>query len=125
MLFMDGLLEPLQGWVKGHDPATLQEATKKARDLDPSSFRSRFEHKDSYMKREKEKDKKPCHKDAQPKRDKLDNHTLNDFRKKKLCFIVESFGIYLISVLSRLRQIKWSISHQKSHSQRGRINTPI
>ena len=42
VLFMDGLSEPLRGWVKGHDPGTLQEATKKARDLAPSSFRSRF-----------------------------------------------------------------------------------
>ena len=38
------------------------------------------------MKRDKEKDKKPFHKDAQPKRGKLDNDTLNDLRKKKLCF---------------------------------------
>ena len=56
MLFMDGLSNPLRGWVKGHDPATLQEATKKALDLAPSSFRSRFQHRDSYMKKDKEKD---------------------------------------------------------------------
>ena len=86
VLFMDGLSEPLRGWVKGHDPTTLQEVTKKARDLAPSSFRSRFQHRDSYMKKDKEKDKKIVHKDAQPKRDHLDNDTLNDLRKKKLCF---------------------------------------
>ena len=51
VLFMDGLLEPLQGWVKGHDPTMLQEVTKKARDLAPSSFRSSFQHRDSYMNR--------------------------------------------------------------------------
>ena len=58
------------------------------------------------MKKEKEKNKKSFHKDAQQKRDnKLDNDTLNELRKKK----AKSLGIYLISVLSRLRQIKWSI----------------
>ena len=36
VLFMDGFADPLQGWVKGHDPTTLQEATKKARYLAPS-----------------------------------------------------------------------------------------
>ena len=86
MLFIDGLLEFLRGLVKGHDIATLQEATKKACDLAPSSFRSRFYHKDSYMKKDKEKEKKPVNKDAQRKRDKLDNDTLNDLRNKKLCF---------------------------------------
>ena len=86
VFFMDGLSNPLRGWVKGHDLATLQEATKKAHDLAPS-FRSRFQHRDSYMKKDKEKDKKSFHKDAQPKRDnKLDNETLNELRKKKLCF---------------------------------------
>ena len=86
VLFMDGLSDPLRGWVKGHDPATLQEATKKACDLEPSSFRSRFQHRDSYMKKDKD-DKKSFHKNAQLKRDnKLDNDTLNELRKKKLCF---------------------------------------
>ena len=56
VLFMDGVSDPLMGWVKGHDPATLQEATKKACDLAPSSFRSIFQHRDSYMKRDKKKD---------------------------------------------------------------------
>ena len=30
VLFCDGLADPLRGWVKGHDPLTLAEATKKA-----------------------------------------------------------------------------------------------
>ena len=76
VLFMDKLSDPLRGWVKGHDLATLQEATKKACDLAPSSFRNIFQHRDSYMKKDKEKDKKSFHKDAQPKRDKLDDDTL-------------------------------------------------
>ena len=74
VLFMDGLSYHLRGWVKGHDPTTLQEATTKAHDLAPSSLRSRFQHKDSYMKKDKDKEKKYFHKDAQLKRNnKLDN----------------------------------------------------
>lgn len=64
VLFMDGILDPLQGWVEGHDSITLQETTKKAHDVAPSSFRSRFQHRDSYMKQDKEKEKKYFHKDA-------------------------------------------------------------
>ena len=60
VLFMDGLSDPFRCWVKGHDLATLHEAAKKAHDLAPSSFRSRFQHRDSHIK----KDKKSFHKDA-------------------------------------------------------------
>ena len=56
VLFMDELSDPLRGWVKGHDPTTLQEATKKACDLTPS-FRSRFQLRDSHVKKDKEKEK--------------------------------------------------------------------
>ena len=42
VLFMDGLSDLLRGWVKGHDLARLQEATKKAHDLATSSFKSVF-----------------------------------------------------------------------------------
>ena len=33
VLFMDGLTEPVRGWVKGFNPATLLEAIKKARSI--------------------------------------------------------------------------------------------
>ena len=67
-MFRDRLSDPMRGWVKGHDLATLQEATKKVHDLEPSSFRSRFQHRDSYMKKVKEKEKKSFHEDSQPKK---------------------------------------------------------
>ena len=37
VLFMDGLADPLRGWIKALNPPTLQEAIKKARDMDSSS----------------------------------------------------------------------------------------
>ena len=36
VLFMDELTEPLKGWVKGFNPATLSEAIKKAQSMAPS-----------------------------------------------------------------------------------------
>lgn len=35
MLSMEGLTEPLRGWVKSLDPSSLQVAMRKARDLSP------------------------------------------------------------------------------------------
>lgn len=34
VLFMEGLMEPLRGWLKAFDPPTLQEAMKKARSME-------------------------------------------------------------------------------------------
>ncbi|XP_059073375.1 uncharacterized protein LOC131874148 [Cryptomeria japonica] len=87
VLFMGILLDPLRGWVKGHDPLTLQEAIKKAKDLAPSSHKSKFKSKDPFYRRDK--DRKKSNKDShQPREDtkKLDNDTLNELRRKKLCF---------------------------------------
>ncbi|XP_059064450.1 uncharacterized protein LOC131856620 [Cryptomeria japonica] len=87
VLFVDGLSEPLHGWVKGHDPLTLQDANRKARDLAPSASRSKFTPKDPHFK--KDKDKKPLHKDSQPQKKeskRLDDETLNELRQKKICF---------------------------------------
>lgn len=74
VLFMDSLSDPLRGWVKGHDPLTLQEAIKKAKDLAPSSFKRKFKCNDSVYR--KDKDKKTSHKDSHQPREgtkKLDN----------------------------------------------------
>ena len=40
VLFIDGLTEPLKGWVKGFNPATLLEAISKARSMASSSSSS-------------------------------------------------------------------------------------
>ena len=34
MLFIEGLVKPLRGWVKSLDPSTLQEVIKKERNLE-------------------------------------------------------------------------------------------
>lgn len=87
VLFCDGLVDPLRGWVKVHDPLILAEATKKARDLAPSVHKEKNHSIDSsYCK---DRDKKPFQKEYnKPKEGSkgLDNETLNELRKKKLCF---------------------------------------
>lgn len=72
VLFMDGLTEPLKGWVKGFNPATLSEIINKARSM-ASSSSSR-----SYS----------CSKSPTFPRDKpsLDEATRQELRRKKLCF---------------------------------------
>jgi hypothetical protein len=88
VLFMDGLADPLRGLIKALNPPTLQEAIKKARHMDSSSAsKNKFQAK-SFPSR-KDKDSKPFHREAQPPKEeskRLDNETLNDLRKKKLCF---------------------------------------
>jgi hypothetical protein len=37
MLFTEGLMEPLKGWVKAFKPTSLQEAIWKMRDLGPAA----------------------------------------------------------------------------------------
>lgn len=84
MMFFEGLAEPLKGWVKSLDPGSLQEAMKKARNLEAFAPRGKFFSKpttSSYdrtqPRREKMEGKRPA---AAP----LDRDTINDLRK--LCF---------------------------------------
>jgi hypothetical protein len=39
MLFIEGLMEPLKGWVKAFKPTSLHEAIWKTRDLGPATKR--------------------------------------------------------------------------------------
>ena len=42
MLFTEGFVEPLRGWVKAYKPATLQDAIRRARDLQDAILKNRF-----------------------------------------------------------------------------------
>lgn len=53
ILFMEGLLEPLRGWVKAFDPPTLLEAMKKVRNMELAAPRSKFPSKFSSNKESK------------------------------------------------------------------------
>ena len=79
MLFTEGLSEPLHGWVKAFKLESLQDAMIRTRDM-----------KDAIPKNkpfipQKNKDKNPFQKERTEK-EKLDEATSNELRRKKLCF---------------------------------------
>jgi hypothetical protein len=83
MLFVEGLSEPLRGWVKAYKPATLQDAVSRARDMQDVVPKSRFPLKPTFP--QKNKEVKPFQKDWAGK-PRLDEETRRELRKKKLCF---------------------------------------
>jgi len=62
---------------------------KKARDMESSVWRNKFQSKGFPQRRDKERDKRPFQRDAGQQHkssSRLDNDQLNDLRRKKLCF---------------------------------------
>lgn len=41
ILFVEGLFEPIKGWIKAFDPPNLQEAMRKARSMELTTSRSK------------------------------------------------------------------------------------
>lgn len=58
VLFIDGLFDPLRGWIKTFNPPSLQEAIKKARDMESSSSKNKFLFKTFPHDRDKRRDNK-------------------------------------------------------------------
>ena len=79
VLFMDGLRKPLRGSIKGFNPCTLNEAIKKVRDMAASSFKTQAVTPTPSP--QEDKDKEPIQKKPQP-----DEDSLQELRRKKLCF---------------------------------------
>jgi hypothetical protein len=83
MLFTEGLAEPLRGWVKAFKPATLQDAIKRTLDMMDTVPKTKGPTK-PYIP-PKNQDKKPFQKEWTGK-DRLDEETRRELRRKKLCF---------------------------------------
>jgi len=83
MLFIEGLVEPLRGWIKVFRPKTLQEAITKTRDMEGAVPKTRFPSK--IIPPMKGRDRKPFQKEWTGK-PKMDDDTRNELRWKKLCF---------------------------------------
>ncbi|XP_057846650.2 uncharacterized protein LOC131056314 [Cryptomeria japonica] len=95
ILFSEGLTEPLKGWIKAFDPPTLQEAMKKARNMEWAAPKAKFQSNSPFQKRDKGKRPqhrpplRPQHKEFKhhnPHVTRLDPETLNELRRKGLCF---------------------------------------
>jgi hypothetical protein len=83
MLFTKGLSEPLCGWVKAFKPETLQDAIIRTRDMEDVVPKTKTFSKPFIP--QKNKDKKPFQKEGTGK-EKMDEATRNELRRKKLCF---------------------------------------
>ena len=47
VMFIEGLMEPLKGWLKAFDPPTLQEETNKPRGMKLAAPSNKFSSKES------------------------------------------------------------------------------
>ena len=54
MLFVEGLMEPLRGWVKAYKPTSLQDAVNRARDMQDAIPKSWFPPKPTFTPKTKE-----------------------------------------------------------------------
>lgn len=91
ILFVEGLYEPMKGWIKAFDPPTLQEAMRKACSMELTTPRSKFtpnNSKPSSSFNDSKSDPKKSENVDQGKKfaAPLDRETLNDLHRRKLCF---------------------------------------
>jgi len=80
MLFMDGLKEPLRGWIKGFNLCALNKAIKKVHDMAASS--SKMHVATPTLSPQEDKDKEPI-----PKKLALDEDSRQELQREKLCFM--------------------------------------
>jgi len=83
MLFIEGLAEPLRGWVKAYKPITLQDTISRPRDLQDAVPKTRFLPKANFPN--KYNDKKSFQKEWNGK-NRMDSSIKYELRRKKLCF---------------------------------------
>jgi hypothetical protein len=78
MLFTEGLIEPLRGWVKAYKPTTLQDAVSRARDLQESVPKPKFTSRPNFPT--KFNDRGPPQRDStgQPQRDWTGRNRMDD-----------------------------------------------
>ena len=80
----------MKGWIKAFDPPTLQETMRKARSMELTTPRKQFGTKPSSSYTENKYDPKKADNADQKKRfaTPLDQDTMNDLRRRKLCFLL-------------------------------------
>ena len=83
MLFTEGLIEPLRGWVKAYKPPTLQDAILRTQDLAYSVPNTKTFSKPFVP--QKDRDRNLFQREWKGK-EKLDDETRRELMRKKLCF---------------------------------------
>lgn len=87
ILFVEGLYEPMRGWIKAFHPPTLQEAMRKTCSIELTVPRNKFNSKPSSSFNDSKSDPKIT-KNVNQKRKfaaPLDREIINDLRRR-LCF---------------------------------------
>jgi hypothetical protein len=91
MLFTEGLMEPLRGWVKAFKPTNLQDAIWRTRDLG-SATKSRFTPRPPLNTGERYQ-RPPMNQGGRDQRGfdrgrgKMDENTRRELRRKQLCYM--------------------------------------
>jgi hypothetical protein len=80
MMYIEGLIKPMRGWVKAFNIVTLQDAIERTIDLVGEANRNRFTPKPHIIPRSR--DTRPMNKG----KGKLDEATRRELIRKQLCF---------------------------------------
>jgi hypothetical protein len=83
ILFIEGITEPLRGWVKAYQPHSLQDVVRRTRDLADSVPKTKPFTKPFVPQRDKDLKNLPREWKGKPK---LDDDTRWELMRKKLCF---------------------------------------
>ena len=123
---MEGLMEPLKGWLKAFDAPSLQEAVKKARSMEFAAPTSKFTSNGTFSNRDNKKFPKKEDKAKDKYTFPLDHETLNDLRKRKLCFYCK--GPYVINhdcpikPKGKSNRAMWALIEESDSNQQSEIN---
>jgi hypothetical protein len=90
MLFTEGLMEPLKGWVKAFKPTNLQDAIWRTRDLGPAA-KSKFIPRPPLNTRGRDQRPPMNQGGRDPRgfdrgRGRMDENTRRELRRKQLCY---------------------------------------
>jgi hypothetical protein len=83
MIFIEGITEPLRGWVKAYRPPTLQDAILRTQYMANSMPKTKTFSKPFFPQRDQ--DRKPFQRKWKVK-ENLDDETRRELMRKKLCF---------------------------------------
>jgi hypothetical protein len=107
MLFIEGLIEPLRGWVKAYRPHTLYYVILHTRDLADSTSKTKNFPKPVVP--QEDWDRKPIQRKWKCK-EKFNDATRHNLMRRKLCFTCKIHGSPTIGAWARDKSITLRLS---------------
>jgi outer membrane translocation and assembly module TamA len=86
MMYIEGLTEPLRGWVKAFKPNTLQDAIERTKDLVGAAYKNKVTPRPPVIPRGRET------RQVDKGKGKMDEATRRELRRKQLCFTCKEHG---------------------------------